>query len=81
MNITNTVEERIVSCTCDPSTTSIVLTVLGIVLPLAISETLPFISSVVPKGIIQGLILSIRGNEIITPRNSVAIVVVAENAA
>ena len=76
MNITNAVDERIIACTCDPSTTSIVLTVLGIVLPLAISETLPFISSVVPKGIIQGLILSMRGKEIITPRNSVSIVVI-----
>jgi hypothetical protein len=37
---------------------------------------LPFISSVVPKGIIQGLILSMRGKEIITPRNSVSIVVI-----
>jgi hypothetical protein len=76
MNVTADVSERVVACTCDPSTTSIVLTVLGIVLPLVISETLPFVSSVVPKGIIQGLILSIRGKDIITPRNSVVISVI-----
>lgn len=76
MNITTSAAERVIACTCDPSAASITLTVLGIILPLIISETLPFISSVVPKGIIQGLILSIRGKDIITPRNSIAISVV-----
>ena len=76
MNITTSAAERVIACTCDPSAASITLTVLGIILPLIISETLPFISSVVPKGIIQGLILSIRGKDIITPRNSIVISVV-----
>ena len=73
MNTTSAVHEKIIDCVCEPSLTSIFLVVVGIICPLIISEVLPFVNSVVPKGIIQGLILSCKGKEIITPRNSLTI--------
>ena len=74
MNTTSPlIHEKIIDCLCEPSLTSIFLVVVGIICPLIISEVLPFVNSVVPKGIIQGLILSCKGKEIITPRNSLTI--------
>lgn len=67
MNSTQSGE--MLECICFPSTPSIIISVIGIILPLFISEVLPFCRCE-PNGIAHWISINCKRKNVVVPQNN-----------
>lgn len=65
----STQSEEMLECICFPSVTSIIISVVGIILPLFISEVLPFCKCE-PNGILHWILINCKIKSVVVPRNN-----------